>query len=443
MNTIDQAIHSARTAFLKWGRMPYEERVEFLRTYEKNLQAHKTELIETISRETGKPLWESTQEVGAMIGKIEIAIEAIQERCPEKKIGDTLYTHHKPHGVVAVFGPFNFPGHLPNGHIVPALLAGNTVVFKPSEYTPLVAQKMVQCMDHFPEGVVNLVQGGADTGQSLANHPKIDGLFFTGSHNVGSLLSEAFRKQPGKILALEMGGNNPLIVSEPGDLEAAAFQTILSAYISAGQRCSCARRLIVRDQEESFLKVLIEMIASIRVGPYTDKPEPFMGPVIDNKSAEHLLKAQAALKAQGGKSLIEMRRISEKLPLLTPGLMDVTGVDSPIDEELFGPFLKVIRVPSFEAAIQEANRTAYGLSAALISTNRAHYTQFFHEVRAGIINWNHPTTGASSRAPFGGIGKSGNFHPSGYYAADYCSYPVASMERETIPPKQPHPGISI
>lgn len=443
---VDEAVMTARGAFPKWSRLSFEQRMTFLNQYGTKLKEKKEELILAISMETGKPLWEATQEVDAMIAKIDFSIQAYQERCSEQKITETLYTYHKPHGVVSVFGPFNFPGHLPNGHLVPALLAGNTAVFKPSAFTPLVAQVMIQCMDSFPEGVINLVQGGAKTGHYLSVHPQIDGLFFTGSLKTGELLLETFRPYPEKILALEMGGNNPLVVCDVNDLETAAYLTIQSAYLTAGQRCSCARRLILLEGHEGdeFLKTLTHMVASIQVGPYTDKPEPFMGPLIHNESMERLLNAQATYGSEGGECLVEMTPLKEGFPLLSPGLMDITHVSHQVDEELFGPFLKVIRVPTFDAAIKEANNTFYGLTAALLCANRQKYQQFFQEVRAGVINWNHPTTGASSRAPFGGVGKSGNFHPSGYYAADYCTYPVASMERENIQlPKKITPGITF
>ncbi len=442
---VAEAVAAARTAFLKWGRIPLEERISYLRQYETALRDKKPELVEAISKETGKPLWESAQEVSAMITKVEISINAYNERCPNKKITETLYTHHKPHGVVAVFGPFNFPGHLPNGHIVPALLAGNCVVYKCSEETPLVGQTVLSCMEHFPEGVINLLQGDASTGHFLAVHPKIDGLFFTGSHKVGALLMEAFEHHPDKILALEMGGNNPLVMCDATDLSAAAYVTIQSAYLTAGQRCSCARRLIVLEGKEgdAFLDILTEMASTIQVGPYTSDPEPFMGPLINMNIVERLLNAQATYGTEGGECLVEMKPLTEGLPFLTPGLMDVTKAHHHVDEELFGPFLKVIRVPTFEAAIKEANDTAYGLSASLLSSSHEKFEQFYHEIRAGVINWNHPTTGASSNAPFGGVGKSGNFRPSGYYAADYCSYPVASMEAPHVfLPKQMPPGIN-
>ncbi len=195
---------------------------------------------------------------------------------------------------------------------------------------------------------------------------------------------------------------------------------------------------------DEFLKVLAHMVSSIQVGAYTDHPEPYMGPLIHMDIVEKLLNIQAVLCSEGGKCLVEMVPLRENLPFLSPGLMDITEAHHHMDEEHFGPFLKVTRVPTFEAALKEANNTTYGLTAALLSTNREKYKQFYNEVRAGVINWNFPTTGANSRAPFGGLGKSGNFRPSGYYAADYCSYPVASMERESVHlPKQISPGITL
>lgn len=432
---VNETVLAARESFPAWSALSLDERVGFIHQFEEKLKAGN--LAETISQETGKPLWEAKQEVAAMGQKIPASIEAYKERCPQKDLSvgvSTLSVRHKPHGVVAVFGPFNFPGHLPNGHIIPALLAGNTVVLKGSELTPSVSTMMVSFWEGLPKGVLNLVQGGPDTGHYTASHPQIDGLFFTGSHHTGMLLMDTFKAHPEKILALEMGGNNPLVISDVSDLEAAAYLTIQSAFLTAGQRCTCARRLILPEGKEGdeFLKVLIHMAASIQVGPYTQHPEPFMGPVISTHSAEKLLNAQALLGSQGGVCLLEMRPLADNAPLLTPGIMDVTHVAHRRDEELFGPFLQIIRVPSFEEAIREANNTSYGLAAALFSRSQAKFQHFYQHVRAGVINWNSPTTGASGKAPFGGVGKSGNHRPGGYYAADYCSYPVASLESEDI-----------
>ena len=448
---VNKAVENARKAFEGWSTETVIKRIEYLAAFHDVLAGSKEELAEAISKETGKPLWESKGEVMAMANKVEISIEAHNHRCAEM-IRDQPHalsiTRHKPHGVIAVFGPFNFPGHLPNGHIIPALLAGNTVVFKPSEFAPLTAEITVRCWKKaaLPEGVLNLVQGGRETGQFLSRHAGIDGLFFTGSWQTGKIFDAQFAGHPEKILALEMGGNNPLLVFETKNLQSAALTTIQSAFLTSGQRCTCARRLIIPNdsQGEAFLQELMNRMKGIRVGSYTDQPEPFMGPVINEAAAKRLLDAQKTLISAGGKSLVEMRQLKPGTGLLSPGLIDVTGVSNRPDEELFGPFLQVIRVPDFEAAILEANQTTYGLAAGLLSDREDLYQQFYQKARAGIVNWNNPLTGASSSAPFGGIGRSGNHRPSAYYAADYCSYPVASMETSELKtPAQLPPGIEI
>lgn len=446
---VDNAVFSAQKTFPLWSQISLEERISHLKAYAAVLKKQQHQLAETISIEMGKPLWESLSEVSSMIAKVGISIEAQQVRCPtvRKEIGkSTLNTRHKPHGVMAVFGPFNFPAHLPNGHIVPALLAGNTVVFKPSELTPVVAHEMVALWDAsgLPKGVLNLVQGGKETGKLLSSHPDINGLLFTGSWETGKILSHLFADTPEKILALEMGGNNPLVVWDVENIRAAAYLTILSSYLSAGQRCTCARRLIIPSSPigDQLIEHILSMVAHIKIGPYNSPSEPFMGPLVSPEAAAHVIEKQSQLQRLGGEIVLESKRLSEKSAFVTPGIIDVTEVNSPPDEEIFGPFIQVKRVNSFEMAIEEANKTKYGLVAGLLSDDEEKYKEYYRNVHAGLINWNTQTTGASSEAPFGGVGRSGNHRPSAYYAADYCNTPIASMEMNRLElPLKPNPGI--
>ncbi len=270
---VGQAVSHARAAFPAWSRRPHSEREALLRAFAQQLTTQREAMAQAISREVGKPHWEALTEVQSMAGKIDISIEAHARRCAE--FNNTVgVTRFKPHGVVAVLGPFNFPGHLPNGHIVPALLAGNTVVFKPSEFAPAVAEltTRVWAAAGLPAGVLTLAQGNRDTGATLAAHPGIDGLFFTGSARAGLALSELYARTPEKILALEMGGNNPLVVHRAADQPAAALLTVQSAYLSAGQRCTCARRLIVPQGSEGdlFISRLLGLLGTLRVGAATD-----------------------------------------------------------------------------------------------------------------------------------------------------------------------------
>ena len=448
---VDEAVDAARRAFRQWRNLSLDERKVLLERYAKALESHKEDLAYRIAEETGKPLWESRTEVGAMIGKIAISVRAYEDRTGQRSNdapGGQAVLRHRPHGVVAVFGPYNFPGHLPNGHIVPALLAGNTVIFKPSEQTPSVAELTLRIWQEagLPNGVINLVQGARETGVALASHAEIDGLFFTGSSNTGHFLHKQFGGQPEKILALEMGGNNPLIVEGVSDLDGAVHHTVLSAYLSAGQRCTCARRLLLPRGAEGdrFLDRLLEVVPRIAVGHFDDEPQPFMGSLISNAAADHILKAQANLESLGGRVLVPVTRVRDGAAMLHPGIIDLSEARDIPDDEYFGPMLSVLRYDDFEQALEMANATRYGLSAGLLSDDRNKYELLLQEARAGIVNWNRPLTGASSAAPFGGIGASGNHRPSAYYAADYCAWPMASLEAEKSDlPESLSPGLTF
>jgi len=453
---VDLAFAAARRAFESWSELPFDERIAIARSYAEIVKANAESFAETISAEMGKPLWESKTEVGAVVGKVELAIDALQtrRRTTTTTIGEMdAVTRYKPHGTMGVLGPFNLPAHLPNGHIVPAILAGNTVVFKPSELTPRIGETMIKFWEQagIPRGVINLVQGGRETGVALVRAEELDGLLFTGSSRAGIALNTELASQPQKIVALEMGGNNPLIVHQCNDLKAAAYQTLLSAFITSGQRCTCARRLYLvdggpadRDATQQFLRELTELIAKVRVGFFDDPQEPFIGPVINRQTGIRLLSAQQELADAGAKTIVPMKRLRDCDALLSPGVLDVTDVANIDDEELFGPLLQVFRVRSFEEAIQKSNQSKYGLSAGLISDRRELYDLFIRKIRAGVVNWNRQTTGASGKLPFGGCGLSGNHRPSGYFAADYCSFPVASLESNTAElPEKPMTGIQF
>jgi succinylglutamic semialdehyde dehydrogenase len=448
---VDSAVRAAREAFTTWQSTSFEERAAMVERFGELLLRDKGRLSKTISLETGRPLWETATEVRSMFDKIDISIKAYQERTGTRKLdipGARSITRHKPHGVIAVFGPFNLPGHLPNGHIVPALLAGNTIVFKPSRFTPMVAEQVVRLWQQagLPKGVINLLQGEKEVGAALARHNGIDGVLFTGSIQTGKNLHQQFAGQPEKILALEMGGNNPLIVTNSADQDAAVYHTIISAYISAGQRCTCARRLYAPSdaQGDAFVTKLVNAVRQIKVGLHDDEDQPFMGPVISKAVADQLMAVQDKLSSMGGTALVAMTKLKPGTALLSPGLMDVSAISDLPDEEYFGPFLQLVRYDRFDDAIQMANNTRYGLAAGLFCDDATTYQTFYTHIRAGIINWNRPLTGAISAAPFGGVGISGNHHPSAFYAADYCAYPVASIEAESLSmPDQLSPGITI
>ena len=440
---VSEAMAAARLAFPAWSRRPIEERVAIARTFGEIIKRRGEEIAQIISREMGKALWDARGEVQAMAGKVELSIRAQAERAGanEEKtaFGATVLAHHA-HGVLGVFGPFNFPGHLPNGHIVPALLAGNTILFKPSELTPGVGALMVEAWEEagLPAGVLNLLQGAVETGAALLDASGLNGVLFTGSAQTGALIHRKFAGRPDMLLALELGGNNPLIVWPPVDAKAAANLIAHSAFATSGQRCSCARRLIVPKGAEgdAIIQAVAELVQKIRVDRGDATPEPFMGPLVNAHAADRAVKFEQGLAAMGAKIVVPVKRDGA---FVHPGVIDVTGL-SPPDEELFGPVLQVYRASDFDHALDIANATRFGLAGGLISDDAALWARVKNELRAGVLNWNRPTTGASGALPFGGPGLSGSLRPSAYYAADYVAYPVATQLSEKAA-SIPAPGL--
>jgi succinylglutamic semialdehyde dehydrogenase len=442
---VDETVDRARRAWPAWAAQPLAKRIELVRRFANEVRKEAEAFATLIARETGKPLWEARTEVEAVVGKVEISVTAYAERTGQRKLNSALQgtaaVRHKPHGVMAVLGPYNFPAHLPNGHIVPALIAGNAVVFKPSEKTPATGEFLAKCFNKagIPAALIQVLHGGPEEGKALVGHAGIDGVLFTGSAQAGIAINKRLATNPGKILALEMGGNNPIVLWDTPLIADAATLIVQSAFTTAGQRCTAARRLIVKSSLYDAAIAEVKKLADrIIVGAPFDEPAPFMGPVIDNAAADQLTESFLYLLSNGGKALKHMQRPQDDLPFLSPAIIDVTGMAERPDVELFGPLLQVIKVDDFDEAIAEANNTRFGLAASLVGGNPQEYNRFWANIRAGIVNWNRPTNGASSKAPFGGIGLSGNHRAAAFYAADYCAYPVASTEME-----QPRASLGV
>ncbi|MBA2115303.1 succinylglutamate-semialdehyde dehydrogenase [Bremerella alba] len=433
VDEVHQAFDAAAEAQLRWRARCWEERAEVIHRFAELADQHTEMLAKAISDEVGKPLWDAKTEAKAVVSKCQISIEAYQGLRDDTQVStNTLLGRvvYRPLGVVAVIGPFNFPAHIANGQIVPALLAGNSVIFKPSELTPYVAQMMVELWEQagLPPGVLNLVQGGVSTSQAILAEPQLRGLFFTGSRATGIKLREAMVQRLEVLLALELGGNNPFVVHQPANIDDNVDKVIKSAYMTSGQRCTCTRRLIVTGDAKLFLKRLVEKTQEISVGRPSDEPEPFMGSLIHARAVENVLRFQSQLISQGATPLLPSQSLSIGPAFVSPGIIDVTDCKTRSDEEVFGPLLQVIRVPDLGAAIREANDTQYGLAAGILCDDRADFEEFRDQVQAGLVNWNLATTGASGRLPFGGIGQSGNYRPAGSHAVNFCHVPIAEVE---------------
>ena len=431
------AVAAARGAWAGWAAQPLAVRSETLRRFANVVRQRGEQLTDLIAREVGKPVWEARGEVEAAIGRVDAAIRAHAERSAQRRVdaplGARLAVRHKPHGVVAVVTAYPSPLLLPTARIVPALLAGNAVVLKPSEHAPATALALIDCLHTagVPRDCAVAVPGGPAEGQALAEHPDVDAVLFTGSSRVGLSLTRSLAASSTKLLACDMGGNNPILVWDTPDLHSAAVLVVQSAFAQGGQHCAAARRLIVEERLADRLLAAIEALtARLIVGRPHDEPAPFMGPVIDNDTADGLTESFLALMMRGGRAIRHLQRLDNDRPLIAPALIDMTNVAERPDVELFGPILQVVRVADFDEGVREANATRFGLAAALVSQTPALYDRFWAASRSGIVNWNRPTTGAAPSAPVGGLGWSGNHRPGGFYDADHCAYPVTSSEAE-------------
>ncbi len=448
VDAVEEAINAARGALGEWSSWPMEKREQVLRRFQEISKGKAEELGGLISDETGKALWESTAEAGLVPGKVDITLEdgefSGRHRVSnfEFPLNDTKTAKclFKPHGVLAVVGPFNFPAHLPNGHIIPALLTGNTIVFKPSDKTPAVGQYLIEMYQQAleeagaPKGVINLVHGAVEESVALCSSDQVDGVLFTGSWGAGRAIMEANLDQPGKIIALEMGGNNPAIVMSDADLYQAVVEVTRCAFNTTGQRCTSTRRLIVhKDVADTVVPAVIKAASNLLVGDPRASEPVFMGPIISEGALDSVLKFQERLAETGGRVLMESTRIADRDGwYITPGIVHVDRFaidtdDCGCDEEVFGPLLRISVVDSFEEAITQANATKYGLSASIFTADETLKQRFVAECRSGCLNINCGTAGASSKLPFGGLGQSGNHRPAGAFAHDYTAYPVASM----------------
>lgn len=444
------AVARARDGQSRWRHLGIDERIGFLRRFCDLVTERKEVLAETISSETGKPLWEARTEVGALVGKLEPSIHAAAARSSTLTFGQpsgAATTTFVPLGVVAVIGPFNFPMHMPNVHIMPALLAGNAVAFKPSDQAPLSAQRYVECWQAagLPNGVMNLIQGGADVGEALVGNPDVAGVFFTGSRPVGEMLGRQLVNS-GKMVALEMGGTSPLVVWDANQARNAVYVAVQSCFVTSGQRCSSARRLIVRNNDfgHAFIEMFVKTASSLRVGRYSDRPEPFMGPLVSSKAVAKVLEWQNALERAGAKVLLRARLLEDGTALISPGIIDITSLANRRHDEVLGPIVTVTMVNTESQAFAEAENTDYGLAAGIVTTDRDVFRRFASKVSAGVVSWNSPLTGNSAWAAFGGIKASGNYRPTGYLSVDYCVRAVGAAEsREpTIPTTLP-PGFEL
>ena len=435
---VDAAVRAARAAFPAWSARSMDERAVLLEAWSATCARHAERIAVAIMRETGKVLAEARQEAALLSDKVTVTLE---ERVRARVTGyefpaNTTRTNrcsYRPFGVMAVIGPFNFPAHLPNGHWVPALLGGNTVVFKPSEKAPGVGALLAELMAEagMPAGVFNLVQGRGDAAAALVEHADVDGVLFTGSWPVGRRIMERNLDRPGRMVALEMGGSNPAIVMDDADLRQAVIECVRCAFITTGQRCTCTRRVVVhRAVAERFIAAFVECARTLTVGAGDAEPAPFMGPLVSREARDAALAFQAECVARGERVLLESRAPAGDGWFLTPGVVRAVCFERATDREVFGPVVRISVAEDLQDAIVQANATEFGLAASIFTRSEANVAAAMAGLRAGCINVNCGTAGASGKLPFGGLGRSGNLRPAGAAMIDACAYPVATMAEQ-------------
>lgn len=452
---VDEACMAAKKAYPKWAMLSNEERRAYLLRLKEMFDTHAEQMAQAISRDTGKPAWEAMTEAKALGAKIDITLNQSMKVVADEHIPNALpgvegVIRHRSRGVMAVVGPFNFPAHLPNGHIIPALITGNTVVFKPSEQTPAVGQMMAEMFEkaQFPAGVFNLVQGDGAAGGRLVANEHVDGILFTGSYEVGLKIKQETLTHYWKILALEMGGKNATVIWEDADMDKAVYESLVGAYMTAGQRCSCTSRIIVHPKiAEEFTEKFYQAAKKLSIGHWTENT--FMGPLITAASVEKYIRFQEIANRENCESLMRGKPLDLKNKgyYVTPSIHLVNKFDPNSvyqKSEIFGPNVAIYQTDNWDHAMEIVNSTGYGLVMALFTKNRELYEDALFKARVGLLNWNRTTNGASSRLPFGGMGKSGNDRPSAHFAVQYCTVPVASLEDPTaFDPTKIMPGMNL
>lgn len=441
---VEDVIDSAVKGFQFWRRTSLEERIQFLKRYQEQLNLKKDEIARAISIEAGKPLWESYTEVGTLIGKIDVTISDSLPRIETKEYeqlapntGGALY--FKPLGPCLIIGPFNFPCHLANGQITSALIAGNSIIFKPSEKTSYCGQLLIDCFHAagFPNGVINLIQGSGETAGRLLKSKEIKGVFFTGSKEVGLKILHNTYQDLSKLVSVELGGKNPAIVHSDADLNFSLAELLRGAFLTAGQRCTSTSLVFIHESlAERFTAELHQWAKKIIIDhPIDFQEEPFMGPLIDQKAVDEYLLYMGMAKREGLEEIMRGKLIEKKFPghYVSPSIHYAETFNPNghfLSSEIFGPNCTIVPYKEIEEAIAMANSSEYGLAGCVFTKDKNVFDLCVRDLDLGLINWNRSTVGASARLPFGGVKNSGNYRPAAVATIDACVYQMASLQGE-------------
>ncbi len=437
---VDAAIDAARSASADWRRLDLGERADILRKFAAEVVNQRDVLTKVISAESGKPLWEAELDVSIIEAQVETDIrEGVRATSPFK-VGEIRWGVYgscafRPLGIAAVLGPAASPMDLPVSLILPTLLAGNTVVFKPSKLAPACGQLIAKLMDEveLPPGVFNMIQGDADIGLNLASHPAVDSVLFAGAVHSGRRVLEATSEQPHKLVSVQMGGVNPSLVLEDADMDRSVYECMKGSFMTSGQRyTSTGVILVARQRFEEFAELFLQKVGNLKVG-YCDEPGVFMGPVLSKAAMDRALDRQQQLLGLGAVRMHLAQELDLKKPgyYLSPSVLAMKR-PLPLDElrpsgQSFGPDVLLIPFKGRDEALRLANSTPYRLAASVMTEDSKRFLTYCHELNFGLVNHNLSTTETSMRLPLGGQGLSGNHRPMGVFNQRNSTYPVASL----------------
>jgi alpha-ketoglutaric semialdehyde dehydrogenase len=425
----EAAIAAAKKSFANWSNSSIQQRFDILDAVGSELLARKEELGELLSREEGKTRPKGIGEV-ARAGQIFkfFAAECVRltgDKLPSVRPGLDIDVTRHAIGVIALITPWNFPIAIPAWKIAPALAYGNTVVFKPADLAPASAWALADILKRAgtPPGVLNLVMGrGSVVGEVFVNSPDVNAISFTGSVPTGRSIAAKAIARMAKF-QLEMGGKNPLVIVDDADLDVAINVATQGSYFSTGQRCTASSRLIVTEGiHDRFVAALTERLAKLKVDDAL-KPGTDLGPVVDQSQLDTDLKYIEIGKQEGARLAFGGERVERttKGYYLAPALfVDTQPTMRIAREEIFGPVACVIRARNYEAAIEIANDTEFGLSSGIVTTSLKLATHFKRHAQAGMVMVNAPTAGVDYHVPFGGTkGSSYGSREQGCYAAEF------------------------
>ena len=439
---INPIVESANAGFNTWRNVSIEERISFLKRYQEEVLKIKESMAEAISLESGKPSWEAMGEAGSVIGKVDVTINEGLKRIAQKSYPSIMpdtqgELYFKPLGPCLIIGPFNFPCHLANTQILNALIAGNTVIFKPSEKTAYSAQLMIECFHKagLPSGVINLYQGDGEVARRLLKEKVIKGVFFTGSKEVGLKIVENTYKDLSKLVSLELGGKNPAIIHKDTNLRHALSEMIKGSFMTSGQRCTSTSLIILhRSLVDEFTSKFHEYSKKIIIDhPIDHEKDPFMGPLVDKQALDSYLLFMGMAKREGIEEVMRGKLIEKKHRgyYVSPSIHLAKEFDPKslfLTSEIFGPNATIVPYDDIEEAISLANSNEYGLASCAFTKDRKIFERCARDIDSGLINWNRSTAGASPKLPFGGVKNSGNYRPASIATIDACVYQTASLE---------------